>query len=84
MRGERKGERQQEQQRQQEQKHRVTIEIVLKPPHPKIGASLHNEHAVAVREEPNIGLDFHQRDVSRCTISAEITTYVNMKLIPKR
>ena len=47
------GERQQE---QKEQQHRVTIEIVLKPLHAKIGASLHNEHAVAVREEPNLNL----------------------------
>ena len=32
--------------------------------HTMIGAALHNEHAVAVREEPILNLDFRQRGVS--------------------
>ena len=55
-----KDRRRERQQEQQEQQHRVTIEIVLKPLHAKIGVSQHNEHAVAVREEPNLNLDFFQ------------------------
>ena len=61
-----KDRRRERQQEQQEQQHRVTIEIVLKPLHAKIGASLHNEHAVTVQEEPNLNLDFLQGDVSGC------------------
>ena len=32
--------------------------------HPNTGAALHDERVIAVREEPNLHLEFYQRDVT--------------------
>ena len=44
---------------------RVTIEIAFQPLHPATDASPHNEHATAVRKEPDLHLNFYQRDVTK-------------------
>jgi hypothetical protein len=43
---------------------RVASEIVFQPLHPDTGAPLHEERVIAVREEPNLHLEFYQRDVT--------------------
>ena len=43
---------------------RVASEIVFRPLHPDTGAPSHDERVVAVREEPNLHLEFYQRDVT--------------------
>merc|ERR1712136_735327 len=43
---------------------RVASEIVFQPLHPDTGAPVHEERVIAVREEPNLHLEFYQRDVT--------------------